>query len=95
MLYSSVYFYIIKVPESVTTEDVTDLAAYDVAADSVIAYLVKNDADPNARDAYGSTPLHFAAMRENEVALLDLLCMKGIIIEVSSKFNSHSYSFPL
>lgn len=69
-------------PESATTENIVDLSSYKLAADSVIAYLVRNGADPNARDAYGSTPLHFAAMRDNETALLDLLCMRGIQIEV-------------
>lgn len=34
-------------------------------------------------DSYGSTPLHFAAMRANENALADLLCQRDIKIEVS------------
>ena len=70
-----------------------DFSQYEVAADSIIAYLVKNGADPKARDAYGSAPLHFAAMRDNEIALLDLLCMKGIQIEVSESGSSIGFSF--
>jgi len=66
-----------------STAEVVDLSAHQVKADSVIAFLVENGADPDARDNYGSTALHFAAMRGNETALLDLLCMKGVNIMVS------------
>ena len=52
------FILIIQAPESISTEDVVDFSRYEVAADSIIAYLVKNGADPNAHDAYGSAPLH-------------------------------------
>ncbi|XP_067947890.1 transient receptor potential cation channel subfamily A member 1 homolog isoform X2 [Watersipora subatra] len=73
--------------QSASTEDVVDLASYRVAEDSIIAFLVRNGADPNAQDDYGSTPLHFAAMRDNECALLDLLCMRGVKIEARDMQN--------
>ncbi|KAF6035907.1 hypothetical protein EB796_005783 [Bugula neritina] len=52
-----------------------------VKPDNLIAFLIRKRADPNARDNYGSTPLHFAAMRGNETALLDLLCMPDVNIK--------------
>lgn len=52
---------------------------------SVIIYLVSEQAKVNARDMYGSTPLHFAAMRGNEMATKELLSCKGINIEVNTK----------
>lgn len=44
--------------------------------------------DVNTRDPYGSTALHFAAMRGNEVAAATLLKTKGIEIDVGAAFGS-------
>ncbi len=49
---------------------------------SVIMFLESRGADVNKEDMYGCTPLHFAAMRGNEVATKELLSCKGINIEV-------------
>ncbi len=49
---------------------------------SVIIYLKHAGGDVNARDIYGCTPLHFAAIRGNEVATKELLSCRGINIEV-------------
>lgn len=51
--------------------------------DPVVRYLISAGADINSQDKYGLTPLHFAAMRGNEVATKELLRFKGIDIEVS------------
>ncbi|RUS76171.1 hypothetical protein EGW08_016083 [Elysia chlorotica] len=47
--------------------------------ESVVHYLVSRRANINAVDIYGQTPLHFAAMRGNEVACRDLLAFRGAI----------------
>ena len=49
---------------------------------SVIIYLVERGSNVNMADIYGSTPLHFAAMRGNEVACRELMDCKSINIEV-------------
>ena len=38
----------------------------------------------NVKDNYGSTPLHFAAMRGNEVAAAALVAVRGVDVNVSS-----------
>uniref|UniRef100_A0A914W375 Uncharacterized protein n=1 Tax=Plectus sambesii TaxID=2011161 RepID=A0A914W375_9BILA len=43
------------------------------AQNGIISYLVSASADPNAQDNYGMTPLHYAAMRGNEVIASELL----------------------
>ena len=53
------------------------------AQESVISYLISKGAQVNTVDIYGQTPLHFAAMRGNEVACRDLLNIQGVNIEVS------------
>ncbi|KAL8599950.1 hypothetical protein ACOMHN_050252 [Nucella lapillus] len=53
--------------------------------ESVINFLISNGANINCRDIYGQTPLHFAAMRGNEVACRDLLSIAGVDIEAQDK----------
>ncbi|XP_070568396.1 transient receptor potential cation channel subfamily A member 1 homolog isoform X2 [Ptychodera flava] len=53
--------------------------------ESVIHYLVSKGANVNAQDMYGSTPLHFASMRGNDVATRELLECRGINIEAADK----------
>ncbi|XP_035826279.1 transient receptor potential cation channel subfamily A member 1 homolog [Aplysia californica] len=65
------------------TELITQLGANGLASlvdnyeqekeDSIVNYLVSKGANINTVDIYGQTPLHFAAMRGNEVACRDLL----------------------
>ena len=50
---------------------------------SVILYLASQGARVNAQDIYGCTPLHFAAMRGNEVATKELISVSNCQIEVS------------
>ncbi len=50
--------------------------------DSVIGYLASVGAKVNAKDKYGLSPLHYAAMRGNEEAMVELLKCKEILIEV-------------
>lgn len=54
--------------------------------ESIVSYLVKQRANINAVDMYGQTPLHYAAMRGNEVACRDLLAFKNMI-DVECKDN--------
>ncbi|XP_061171192.1 transient receptor potential cation channel subfamily A member 1 homolog isoform X1 [Saccostrea echinata] len=53
--------------------------------DVVVIYLIKNGADMNRGDKYGLTPLHYAAMRGNELATKELLQFEGINIEAEDK----------
>ena len=50
--------------------------------DSILLYLLEQKANVNAKDLYGSTPLHYAAMRGNETAVSQLLSLKSIDVEV-------------
>ena len=52
----------------------------------VIQYLVKQGADPNAENKFSWTPLHYAAVRGNEVVAKVLLDLKGIKINVCIYF---------
>lgn len=52
--------------------------------DSVVLYLVAKGAKVNEVDSYGSTPLHFASMRGNELVAWELLRCGGVDIEVRS-----------
>ncbi|XP_048765661.1 transient receptor potential cation channel subfamily A member 1 homolog isoform X2 [Ostrea edulis] len=58
-----------------------ELASQDI----VVAFLIKNGADMNRGDKYGLTPLHYAAMRGNELATRELLQFRGINIEAEDK----------
>lgn len=49
---------------------------------TVIEYLVKNGAKVNEKNKYGMTPLHYAAARGNEEALIELLKCPDIDISV-------------
>ncbi|XP_070567276.1 serine/threonine-protein phosphatase 6 regulatory ankyrin repeat subunit C-like [Ptychodera flava] len=53
--------------------------------DSVIQYLVQKKADVNAEDEYGSTPLHYAAIKGNVVRMKELLRNKNIKLEAEDK----------
>lgn len=46
---------------------------------SIVRYLISKGANINATDIFGQTPLHFAAMRGNEVACSNLLFFKDKI----------------
>lgn len=50
--------------------------------DSIILYLLSRKANVNSRDNYGSTPLHYAASKSNETAVIQLLTDKNIDLEV-------------
>ncbi|CAD5117061.1 DgyrCDS5882 [Dimorphilus gyrociliatus] len=65
-----------------STENVKDESSID---NSVILFLISKGANVNAQDRYGCTPLHFAAMRGNEVATVELLSCPSIDIEIEDK----------
>lgn len=49
---------------------------------SVCNFLIKSNAKINIEDRYGQTPLHYAAMRGNEIVAKELLALPGINLEV-------------
>ena len=53
------------------------------ADNSVILYLVSKGAKANIQDTYGCTPLHYAAMRGNEVAAVQLLTLADIDTDIN------------
>ncbi|XP_046578884.1 transient receptor potential cation channel subfamily A member 1 homolog isoform X2 [Haliotis rubra] len=61
------------------------LESIENSGDSCISFLVKNGARVNVVDIYGQTPLHFAAMRGNEIAARDLLSFSDINVEAQDK----------
>ena len=50
---------------------------------NVCDFLIKNMANINIQDKYGQTPLHYAAMRGNEIVAKELLALPFINVEVS------------
>ncbi|XP_076466512.1 transient receptor potential cation channel subfamily A member 1 homolog [Babylonia areolata] len=60
-------------------------AEFGQSHESVITYLISKGAKVDAVDIYGQTPLHFAAMRGNEVACKDLLSHRDASIEAQDK----------
>lgn len=50
---------------------------------SVCNFLIKSNAKINIEDRYGQTPLHYCAMRGNEIVTKELLSLPGINFEVS------------
>ena len=53
----------------------------------ILRYLLEQRANVNAKDFYGSTPLHYAALRGNVTAVKMLLGQKTISLEVSCEFK--------
>jgi len=52
--------------------------------ETMIMYLLSQKAKVNARDRYGSTPLHYAVAKGNPDAVKELLTDPGIDIEVGA-----------
>ena len=59
-----------------------DLPSVPFTAETMIMYLLSHKANVNARDGYGSTPLHYAVAKGNPDAVKELLTDHGIDIEV-------------
>eukprot|EP00794_Sanderia_malayensis_P000499 gene499-1145_t len=53
--------------------------------ESIILYLLSKNANVNATDFYGATPLHYAAQRSNPVAVNELLTRSNIDIEAKDR----------
>lgn len=53
--------------------------------ETMILFLLSQKANVNARDNYGSTPLHYAVAKGNADAVSELLTHTGIDIEVREK----------
>ena len=53
--------------------------------------MVKKGADVNVKDIYGLRPLHFAAMRGNDIAASELLDCQNVVVDVSCFFFSEPY----
>ena len=57
-------------------------------SETMILYLLSQKANVNARDSYGSTPLHYAVAKGNPDAVNELLTHPGIDIEVMKSTSS-------
>ncbi|KAG1661213.1 Transient receptor potential cation channel subfamily A member 1 [Nymphon striatum] len=57
---------------------------------SVIMLLIEAGAKVNGRDKYGMTPLHYAAMRGNEVAAVDLLTISDVEVDNTTPLHYSS-----
>lgn len=55
--------------------------------ETMIVFLLSHKANVNARDSYGSTPLHYAVAKGNPDAVNELLTHPGIDIEVRKMGN--------
>lgn len=62
-----------------------DSASNTSLAASVVLFLAWQGADVSNKDNFGLTPLHYAAMRGNDVAARELLMCKGIYIEARDR----------
>ena len=63
-----------------------DLPSVPLGVETMISYLLSRKANVNARDGYGSTPLHYAVAKGNPEAVEELLADPGIDIEVRKHF---------
>ena len=64
------------------------------AVETMIMYLLSQKAKVNARDRYGSTPLHYAVAKGNPDAVKELLTDQGIDIEVENIHVHIKQAFP-
>lgn len=60
----------------------------DASQDTMIGFLISQKAKVNAKDSYGSTPLHYAVAKNNIEAVKELLKQPSVDIEVRVIFRS-------
>ncbi|XP_030851100.1 transient receptor potential cation channel subfamily A member 1 homolog isoform X3 [Strongylocentrotus purpuratus] len=70
-----------KYAGSLDGEDATVANGTEEQQESVILYLESKGADVNTKDIYGVTPLHMAAIRDNDIAASELLSIKTIQVD--------------
>ena len=66
-------------------------SALQFIVETMIMYLLSQKAKVNARDRYGSTPLHYAVAKGNPDAVKELLTDPGIDIEVRLYMYMYMY----